>query len=296
MVEPEALVEHRLELAPGRVAIGLASTSTCAASAGKPEVIVHTCRSWTSLTPGTAAIASPTSSDVHACGRALEQDLNGVAQDRPRADQDQHADRHRDHRVGVLPAGGEDDQGGEDHPGRAEQVGDHVAEGGRDVEALARVPLQDPRGDQVDDQPGDRDRQHQARLDLGRVAEPGPGLDEDPDRDRDQGDAVEERREDLGSPVAEGAARAPGAGGEPGREQGDAEREAVGEHVRGVGEQRQAARDQAAGDLGDQEQRGQREDQLQGALGAGAVEVDRVRVVVSAGAVHGSKVLAATGV
>ena len=66
--------------------------------------------------------------------------------------------------------------------------------------------------------------------------------------------------------------------------------------MRGVGEQRQAARDQAAGDLGDQEQRGQREDQLQGALGAGAVEVDRVRVVVSAGAVHGSKVLAATGV
>ena len=41
---------------------------------------------------------------------------------------------------------------------------------------------------------------------------------------------------------------------------------------------------------------GQREDQLQGALGAGAVEVDAVRVVVSAGTVHGSKVLAAAGV
>ena len=49
----------------------------------------------------------------------------------------------------------------------------------------------------------------------------------------------------------------------------------------GVGEQRQAVGDQAADDLDDEEGGGQREDELQRALGAGAVEVDAVRVVVA---------------
>ena len=116
-----------------------------------------------------------------------------------------------DHRVGVLPAGGEDDQRRDDHPGRAEQVGDHVAQRGRDVEALARVPRAGSRAaTRLTASPADGDRQHQPRLDLGRIAEPHPGLDEDPDRDRDQGDAVEERGEDLGAPIAEGAAGAAG--------------------------------------------------------------------------------------
>ena len=35
-------------------------TSTCADSAGKPDVIVQTCRSWTSTTPGARARRSPT--------------------------------------------------------------------------------------------------------------------------------------------------------------------------------------------------------------------------------------------
>ena len=295
VVEAEALVQHRLELAPGGVAVGVAVDEHVRgerreAGGDRPHVQVVDL-----VDPGTAAIARPTSSTSVPAGepssriwtesRRIVHELarisrpiatltTGSAYSQPVARMISAAT--------ITPT----------EPSRSAITWRSAAE---TLRLSPEWRVQDPRGDQVDGQAADRDRQHQPRLDLGRVAEAHPGLDEDPDRDRDQGDAVEERREDLGAAVAEGAARAPGAAGEPGGEQGDAEREAVGEHVRGVGEQRQAARDQAADDLGDEEERGQREDELQRALGAGAVEVDRVRVVVSAGAVHGSKVLRRRG-
>ena len=172
----------------------------------------------------------------------------------------------------------QDDQRRDDRPDRAEGVGDHVAHRGGDVEARVRVRVEDPRGDEVDDQPERGDHQHQPALDLGRVAEAAPGLDEDPDRDRDERDAVEERGEDLRPPVAERLRRAAGPGREPRREQRDPQRENVGEHVRGVGEQRQAAGDQAADDLGDEERRGEDEDGLQCAGGPGACVIVAVGV------------------
>jgi len=46
-------------------------------------------------------------------------------------------------------------------------------------------------GDEVDGQAGRGDREHQPTIDLRRIAQPDPRLDEDPDRDRHEGDAVE---------------------------------------------------------------------------------------------------------
>ena len=45
-------------------------TRTCAERAGKPEVMVQMCRSWTSETPSTAAIRRPTSSASMPSGAA----------------------------------------------------------------------------------------------------------------------------------------------------------------------------------------------------------------------------------
>ena len=67
VVEAEAIAQHLLE-ARGASAWQSVSrpTSTCAASAGKPEVIVQTCRSCTSRTPSTAQIAATDLLDVGA--------------------------------------------------------------------------------------------------------------------------------------------------------------------------------------------------------------------------------------
>ena len=69
------------------------STRTWAASAGKPAVTVQMCRSWTSRTPATAAIARPTSCTSMPTGAASMRTSNGSRDQAPGAEQDQHADR-----------------------------------------------------------------------------------------------------------------------------------------------------------------------------------------------------------
>ena len=50
MVDAEAVAQELLEPAPDQVAVAPAATTTCADSAGKPDVTVHTWRSCTSTT------------------------------------------------------------------------------------------------------------------------------------------------------------------------------------------------------------------------------------------------------
>ena len=75
--------------------------------------------------------------------RGLEQDRGRVAQDRPRAHEDEHADQDADERVGLEPAGRENDDRRDDDPDRAEEVGNDVPERGLDVEIAAAAAKQD---------------------------------------------------------------------------------------------------------------------------------------------------------
>ena len=72
-------------------------------------MIVQTCRSWTSTTPSTDAIACPTARASIAGRRALEEDADRLAQNAGRAREHEHADQQAGDRVGVLPAGREHD-------------------------------------------------------------------------------------------------------------------------------------------------------------------------------------------
>ena len=67
-------------------------TSTCAESAGNPEVIVQMWRSCTSTTPGAPRKPATERPRVDAARRRLEQDRRRVAEDRPRAREHEHAD------------------------------------------------------------------------------------------------------------------------------------------------------------------------------------------------------------
>ena len=59
-----------------------ARTTTCADSAGKPDVTSHTWRSWTSTTPGWAARSRPIASGSMPLGRGLEEHAPGLDQQR----------------------------------------------------------------------------------------------------------------------------------------------------------------------------------------------------------------------
>ena len=90
---------------------------------------------------------------------------------------------------------------------------------------------------------------HADALDVGRVGEAPDRRDHDRDRDRDQREAVGERREHLGALEAERPPRAGGPRRHRGREQPQRDRADVGEHVAGVGEQRERAGDDPADGL-----------------------------------------------
>ncbi len=151
--------------------------------------------------------------------------------------------------------------------------------GRSNVEALTRGAREDPRGEEIHEQPDARDDEHPAGEDLRRVREPLDRFDEDPDRDHDEGDSVGERSQDLGPPVAEAPLRSRRAGGQPRREQRERNRRRVTQHVTGVCEERQAVGGQTPYELDHGVGRGQREHGAESAPAARAVE--SVAVVVA---------------
>ena len=72
--------------------------------------------------------------------RGFEQDQPGSAHELPGAAEEQQADQHGEQRVGLRPAGEEDDERRQDRRGRAEQVAEHVQDGAAQVERACRTP------------------------------------------------------------------------------------------------------------------------------------------------------------
>ena len=96
-------------------------------------------------------------------------------------------------------------------------------------------------------------------------------LDRDDRREDEQGDAVGLGGEDLDPFEAEGHPALGRAAGEPDRDQREADRRRVGEHVGGVGEQRQRVGDDPGHHLGGHEAEDQRQrDPQLAAVGVGA--------------------------
>ena len=195
----------------------------------------------------------------HAARRRLQEDAHGLAEQPPGAGEHEHADEQRDERVGELPARHDDDDAGDDHAHRAPEVGEHVQQRPAHVEAVASRPVQHARRGEVHGEADRADHEHPAAGDVRWVGEAPRSLHEDPDRDDDEQDAVRERREDLGPPVAEAPLRRRRPPGEPGREQGERQRGGVGEHVPGVGQDGQRVGEQPDDDLHDEEARDERQ-------------------------------------
>ncbi len=159
-----------------------------------------------------------------------------------------------------------------------------MREGAPDVEAAPRRLVEDEGRRHV---ARERDRthdEHQAPVDLARVGGALRGLYEEVKPDEDERDQVDERADQLRPLVAEGAALVGLAPRHPARDQRDAHRGRVAEVVDGVGQEREAAADDAGDELGnaDEEVEDDGEDEADGAdVVAVAVRVPSAAVVVT---------------
>jgi len=210
--------------------------------------------------------------------RRLEEDPPGIP-DQPRARvQHQHHHDQRGDRVGPGEPGQQDDQPGYRGGRERVQVRNDVLERARDVQTLlaGRTTSPDPPapGGSLPSRPrlGDQQRRHHVHghPDQGdhqyHAAGHGRRRHQPPDRrvaepggQQDQGDAVGLRRQDLGAlqPVGVPAGRRPG--GQPRRDQHQRDGRGVGQHMRGIGDQRERVRRQASYDLSGHEGQDQRE-------------------------------------
>ena len=145
-----------------------------------------------------------------------------------------------------------------------------------DVEAAAIGARERPRGGEVDEDSHHRHRQHDAALDIGRRDQPAHGLEQDQEREHEQRHAVGLGREDLDALETVGHDALRGACRQADRNQREADRRRVREHVTGIREQREGAGEQAGDDLEEHEAEDQREGD--GELAAVGVGGHAVRV------------------
>ena len=128
-----------------------------------------------------------------------------------------------------------------------------------DVQALAARSREQRRRRDVDDDPDAGECEHEPTVDVRRRDEaPHRGVD-DPEADEDERDAVRERGQNLDAPKAERPAPARRAPRDRGGDKRERKRGRVREHVPGVGEQRERARDDPDRDLGDEQADDERE-------------------------------------
>jgi hypothetical protein len=155
-----------------------------------------------------------------------------------------------------------------------------MAERRLDVQALALRSKEDDARDRVHGQARERDDQHPAAEDLGRVPEALDRLPDDPAADEHERQPVDEGGEDLCPLEAEASAWGGRARGERQRDEREADRERVGQHVPRIRQHGKASREEAGDDLYDGEADRQCEHDRERAAGGASVVVGGAAGVV----------------
>ena len=205
------------------------STTTCArqrreAGRDRPHVqVVHLDDLWL------GRHRLPDVAHVGAGRGGLQQHVDGLLQQPPRARRDQRGDQEAGDRVRRVPARDQHQRAGHDHAERAERVAGGVPQHALEVEVLPLPRGEHPRRRQRC-RPGRRDRApaSPAPADVGRIAEPGERLDHDQHGHDQQQHAVRERTEHLAALQAVGARRRRRHAREPRGHQPDRDRADVG--------------------------------------------------------------------
>ena len=120
-----------------------------------------------------------------------------------------------------------------------------------DVDAVLGRAVENPCRRNVDDEANGAYRQHQQALDFRYVGEAMVCLEQHPDDDQPEGKRVQKSGQDLKATIAISALCGNGLFGEVHSEQGESDGYRVRQHVPRIGEERQAAGEDADDDLGE---------------------------------------------
>ena len=130
---------------------------------------------------------------------------------------------------------------------------------GTQVEILRIASSQQQQRHEIDDQSPTGHGKHQWAGNRRRISQPHDCFVDDPRDRQQQQDAVGERRQDLQALIAIRSASIGGSRREAQRYPGERQRRGVGQHMPGVGKQRQRTRQEATDDLYDREATGEHE-------------------------------------
>ncbi len=213
-------------------------------------------------------------------GHPLEQHVHRLAEQGPGAGEDEEADAGGDEGVGVVPPRRPHHERGHDHAQGREHVGEDLEIGPLDVEVVPGAGTQEEDSRQVHPQAEHAQGEHAAALHHGGVAEPLQGLVQDEEADAHEDGPVHERGQDLDPMVPVGACLGGRALRHLHGEEGEAEADHVRQQMAGVGQEGEAARQQAPHGLHGQDQG--REDE-HGQEAPSVVAARGVRVVVAQG-------------
>ena len=149
------------------------------------------------------------------------------------------------------------------------------------VQVLLVTAMQQDKGHDVHDKPGNGDAHKDIAHHGFRGHQPLDGLGHDPDRKQQQGNAIDESRENLEPRPAETAMIVGRPFGQFEAEPGKSQRASVGQHMCGICQKGERTGDDTADHLGNHEREGQKRgnrNTLAGILGI----TDRMMVAVSA--------------
>ena len=184
---------------------------------------------------------------------ALNENMAGLFCDTDAGHKHKYRHEHGEDRVNWHPAGFDDDYCGDDGRKRAEQITCDVPERAAQVEVFPVAAMENGKTDEVDQEADHGDaEQERAHDGLGGL-QARDAFNQDPDGKGDQGQAIGERGEDTNARETVSACLVGRSGSEfvadPCQRQGGS----VGEHVGGVGQEREGAGDDAAGNFDEHE-------------------------------------------
>src|SRR5699024_8229552 len=183
----------------------------------------------------------------------LEQDGARLPKNRESAGHDERRDEQCRHRIGALPPEQPDRQSGEDDCHGSQGIGDHLEESGPEVERVLLRRTQDGDRDEVADQADSTEDEQSRARHLGRHEEAADAFDETVDAEPEQQGRLSPGRQNLSAPEPPGLLTAGRFVDECRRKECDADADEVDSVVAGVDEQREAAGDDGADELEDED-------------------------------------------
>ena len=215
--------------------------------------------------------------DILRC--ALQQNVNGLAENAPGVPQNEQADQNTDEWVKPVPFCEVNKDTRDNRAERGHDISHQMEEGAAQVEVVFAAFFDHQRGDEVDDKSDSTNSDQKGRVNFGRGQEAFIGFEEDPERDQDQRCGVDQGDENSNAMIAECFASMGGLRGEMQGIPTESQCDDVRKVVRRIGEKGKAVAEETCNDFNDHKCRSENQRKSE-AFGRLLGEVTDVRMSV----------------